>query len=51
MRDPAERAYSNYLHLIKQEREPLDFAEALAQEEELIKNNWWSFWYYKQRGL
>ncbi len=51
LRDPAERAYSNYLHLIKQEREPLDFAEALAQEEERIKNNWWSFWHYKHRGL
>ncbi len=33
LRDPAERAYSNYLHLLKQEREPLtDFAEAIGQE-------------------
>lgn len=52
LRDPAERAYSNYLHLLKQEREPLtDFAEALAQEEKRIQNNWWSFWHYKHQGL
>ena len=52
LRDPVERAYSNYLHLVNQNREPLtDFAVAIAQEEERIKKNWWPFWYYKQQGF
>lgn len=52
LRDPVERAYSNFLHLVNQGREPLtDFAQAIEKEEERILNNWWVFWHYRQRGL
>ena len=52
LRNPVERAYSNFLHLVQAEREPLsDFAQALKQEQERINNNWWHFWYYKEQGF
>ncbi|MEQ9369770.1 MAG: sulfotransferase [Coleofasciculus chthonoplastes F3-SA18-01] len=52
LRNPIDRAYSNFLHLVYQGREPLtDFAQALAQEEQRILDNWWPFWHYKKRGL
>ena len=33
IRDPIKRAYSNYLHLLREQRETLSFEEALKQEE------------------
>jgi hypothetical protein len=52
LRDPAERAYSNYLHAIWLGREPLtDFSQALFQEEERIKASWESLFHYKQKGF
>jgi hypothetical protein len=52
LRDPVERAYSNYLHLKQAKREPLDsFAEAIRQEPQRIKDNWWPFWYYQNQGF
>lgn len=52
LRDPAERAYSNFLHLVRDCREPLrDFARALQAEEDRIQNNWGPLWHYKQTGF
>ena len=52
LRDPAERAYSNFLHGVREGWEPLvDFAEALEQEETRVRNNWSYFWHYKRRGF
>jgi hypothetical protein len=52
LRDPVERAYSNYLHLKQAQREPLaSFAEAIGQEPQRIKDNWWPFWYYQNQGF
>jgi hypothetical protein len=47
LRDPAERAFSHYLHLRRDAVEPCDsFAEALAREPERIAADWdWSFHY------
>lgn len=47
LRDPIERAYSNYLHLVREEREHLSFYEALQVEEERQEANFSDFWYYK----
>jgi len=46
LRDPIKRAYSNYLHLIREEREQLPFYEALLEEENRKKANYSDFWYY-----
>ncbi len=52
LRNPVERAYSNFLHLFASGREPLNnFEQALKAEPERIKNNWEYFWYYKNQGF
>lgn len=51
LRDPIERAYSNFQHVVRQGREPyLDFTEALAQEEARIQAGWIYFWHYLDTG-
>jgi hypothetical protein len=52
LRDPAERAYSNYLHLFRGGWEPLDgFEQALEVEEARIRDNWGSVYHYRQKGF
>ena len=52
LRDPAERAYSQYLHLVRDGREPIDdFARALQAEESRIRDNWAFGWHYKRVGF
>ena len=42
LRNPVERAYSNYLHTIRDSIEPFtDFAQALEEEESRIQDGWW----------
>ena len=52
MRDPADRAYSAFLHTRRSGREPLsDFREALRAEEGRIRQNGHHPYPYKARGL
>jgi hypothetical protein len=52
LRNPADRAYSNFLYAIKLGREPLtDFAQALSEEDARIQNGWGAFWHYKRKGF
>ena len=52
LRHPVERAYSHYLHLIRDGVEPLtDFAQALAAEAARIHDNWEYRWRYKELGF
>ena len=52
LRNPADRAYSNFLHCVRAGRESIvDFAEALRVEEGRIKGNWGPLWHYKQKGF
>ncbi|MEJ7842586.1 MAG: sulfotransferase [Rubrobacter sp.] len=52
LRDPAERAYSSFLHMVRDGREPLnDFEQALREEETRIRDNWSSIWHYKRAGF
>lgn len=52
LRDPVERAYSNFLHCISLGREPLeDFEQALQEEEMRVQNNWRGLWHYKRKGF
>jgi hypothetical protein len=47
LRDPIKRAYSNYLHLVREHRESLSFYNALVEEKERIKKGYSDFWYYQ----
>jgi hypothetical protein len=52
LRNPADRAYSNFLHCVRTGREPIpDFAEALRVEEGRIRDNWGPLWHYRQKGF
>jgi hypothetical protein len=52
LRNPADRAYSNFLYCVQVGREPLgNFAEALQAEEARTRDKWGPLWYYKQKGF
>lgn len=51
LRNPAERAYSHYVHLLRDNREPIKtFAEALAAESERVASNWYPSFHYRTLG-
>ena len=51
LRDPAERAYSAYMHQVRDGRETLSFAEALDAEERRTRANWSPGWRYTSEGF
>jgi hypothetical protein len=52
LRNPAERAYSSFLYMIRDRREPLrDFAQALEQEDKRIAEHWEHIWHYAHMGF
>jgi hypothetical protein len=51
LRNPIERAFSAYLHLVRDNREFLTFEEALLEEDKRKNNNWDFIWFYKDAGL
>jgi hypothetical protein len=52
LRDPVERAYSNFLYLVREGREPLhDFGAALAEEAKRRASGWSTAWFYKDKGF
>ena len=52
LRNPVDRAYSSYLHLIRDGHEKIiDFSLALKEESKRIHNNWMPLWHYKQYGF
>ncbi|GAA3718430.1 hypothetical protein GCM10022204_43040 [Microlunatus aurantiacus] len=51
IRDPVDRAYSNWMHLWVDGLEPkADFCEAWRAEEERIDAGWAPFWHYQRMG-
>ncbi len=51
LREPARRAYANYLHLVRQGFETADsFEDALAQEPARRAAGWDYFWRYRELG-
>lgn len=46
LRDPVKRTYSNYLHLVREHREDLDFFSALKEEQNRKDKKYSDFWYY-----
>jgi hypothetical protein len=52
LRNPADRAYSNFVHCVQIGREPLaSFVEALQAEEKRIREGWGPLWHYRQKGF
>ncbi len=51
LRNPADRAYSAYLHVVRQAREPYSFARALREEPERIRQKWNPLWHFKSMGF
>lgn len=51
LRHPVDRAYSHFLHLVRDGREPLrSFAQALAEEDARVRANWEWSWHYRRVG-
>ena len=50
LRHPTTRAFSEYLHLVRDGRETLTFRQALDAEEERIRQGWRRIWAHKARG-
>ncbi len=51
LRDPAARAYSNYLHKVRDGKEPLPFAQALDAEPRRRAAGWAWGWHYVAEGF
>jgi hypothetical protein len=52
LRDPVERAYSDFLFNVGRGTENINnFSEALAAESQRINENYWFRWHYKERGF
>src|SRR3954471_23557902 len=52
VRDPVDRAYSNWMHLWSDGLEPVsDFEAACAAENDRITAGWGLFWHYRRLGL
>ena len=50
LRDPVDRAFSNYTYQVISNREDLTFEQALDQEQDRIVNNWSFIWGYHDLG-
>ncbi len=52
LRDPVDRAYSNWMHLWMDGLEPRgDVVEAVRHEQKRIDNGWAPFWHYSALGM
>jgi len=51
LRNPVERAFSAYKHLLRDVRETESFEKALELEDIRIKQNYEFIWYYKKAGF
>mgnify|MGYP002402299564 CR=1 FL=1 len=51
LREPAERAYSAHMLLVRDGRETLSFEEGLSQEEERRQQGFEPMWWYKELSL
>lgn len=51
LRDPVDRAYSAYMHVIRDGRETLAFDQSVAREAERKLNDYQPLWFYREVGL
>lgn len=50
VRDPVERAWSQYLRMVRDGREELGFLEALDAEDKRVRSGWEFSWHYRRLG-
>lgn len=50
LRDPAERAWSSYMHFVKDAHEPLGFRESIEREAERKAAGWDFMWHHVEMG-
>jgi Sulfotransferase family len=51
LREPVARAYSAYMHLVRDGRETLGFVEGLSREEERKQKGFEPMWWYRELSL
>ncbi len=51
LRNPVDRAFSSYLHTVREGRETASFEQALRLEQERIDANWEFIWHHRAVGL
>jgi hypothetical protein len=51
LRDPINKAFSQYMHLVRDNRETLTFSAALMAEEQRIRDGWAALWRYAESSL
>lgn len=51
LRNPVEKAFSQYMHLVRENREGMGFYEALMAEEERMASGWSDIWRYAESSL
>lgn len=51
LRNPIDRAWSHYMHLIRDCREHLTFEDALEEEKSRIRSNYEFSWHYYKMGI
>jgi len=51
LRNPIQRAWSHYKHLVRDGRESYSFEDALKLEQDRINKHWEFSWHYKNMGL
>jgi hypothetical protein len=51
LRNPVQKAYSQYLHLVRNDRETLGFYDALLAEERRSAEGWSDIWRYAESSL
>ena len=51
VRDPIEKAFSQYMHLVRDNREPLSFRAGLEAEDERTNAGWAALWRYAGSSL
>lgn len=50
LRNPVEKIFSQYSHLVRDGREELSFIHALEQERDRFKKGWSDMWLYRESG-
>jgi hypothetical protein len=50
LRDPTDRAFSGYAHLVRDGREWVDFSEALDREDDRVAAGWEYLWHHRRLG-
>ncbi|MEM9138024.1 MAG: sulfotransferase, partial [Cyanobacteria bacterium P01_F01_bin.42] len=51
LRNPVDRAFSSYTHLLREGFETLPFEQSLTAEPKRIRDRWAPLWYYTQKGF